>query len=189
MIDFFRNPPELKILIDMVIEHNMKLINKWLEIGVDVMYLGDDLGTQTGLMMSPKLFRKYLKPGYAQMMGACRAAGAHVHFHSDGHILEIVDDLIECGVTILNVEAGANGLDDLAKVCKGKVCINLSIDQPLLRFGRPRDVKSHIREAVVKLGSKEGGLMLACGTPANVPLANIEALCEAVEEYQYYFRS
>jgi len=111
MMDFADEPPELGRLIQMVLDNNMKLVDKWLEIGVDVMGFGDDLGTQTATMMSPEHFRKYLKPGYARTFGACRVAGAHVRLHTDGHVLEIVDDLIDCGVTILNPQVRCNTLE------------------------------------------------------------------------------
>jgi len=186
MIDFMTDPPELRKFIDIVIEHNLKLINKWLEIGVDVIGLGDDLGTQTSLMMSPMIFRKYLKPGYSLICGTARKAGAHVHFHSDGHIVEIIDDLIECGVDIINPQIRANTLDGIVKTCKGKLCVNLDLDRQLFPFATPKQIEEHIKEAVIKLGSKEGGFMLHAECEPDVPLENIEAICQALEKYRYY---
>jgi hypothetical protein len=119
MIDFMTDAPEIHKLINMIIENNMKIINKFLEVGVDFFGFGDDLGTQTSLMISPETLRKYLKPGYSIMCGAARKSGAHVRFHSDGHILEIIDDLVECGVDIINPQFRANTLDGLVKTCKG----------------------------------------------------------------------
>ncbi len=187
MIDFMTDSPQLSALIEMVLENNMKLIHKWLEVGVDVMGFGDDLGTQISLMMSPAAFRKYLKPGYQRMFGACRQAGYHVRFHSDGHILEIVDNLIQCGVTILNPQIRANTLDGIVRKCKGRVCVDLDLDRQLFPFCSPREIKEHIKEAVVKLGSKEGGLMLHAECEPDVPLANIEAICQAFEEYRFHY--
>jgi len=187
MIDFMMNPPQLPALIEMVLENNMKLIHKWLEIGVDVMGFGDDLGTQVSLMMSPAAFREYLKPGYQRMFGACRRANSHVRFHSDGHILEIVNDLIECGVTILNPQIRANTLDGIVRKCKGRVCIDLDLDRQLFPFCSPEEIKEHVKEAVVKLGSKEGGLMLFAECEPDVPLANIEAVCQAFEEHRFHY--
>ena len=182
MMDFANDPPELHQLINMVLDNNMKLVNKWLEIGVDVMGSGDDLGTQTATMMSPQHFRKYLKPGYAMMFGACRAAGAHVRLHTDGHVLEIVDDLIECGVTILNPQVRCNTLVGIEKTCKGKVCIDLDLDRQGFPFWTPLEIKAHIYEAVERLGSPKGGLMLYAECEPDVPFENIEAICEAFEE-------
>jgi uroporphyrinogen decarboxylase len=184
LIDTVTQPQKLRKLIDMVVEHNMELIKRWLNIGVDVMYFGDDLGAQTGLMINPKEFRELFIPAYTKMFKVCRETGVHVYLHSDGRVIEVVEDLIKSGVTILNIQDRVNGIGNIARACKGKVCIDLDIDrQTLLPFGTPRDIESHVKEVVVKLGSKQGGLMLTAGLYPDVPLANIDALCRAMEKY------
>ena len=188
LIDTITQPEKLKILIDIVVDYNLKLIRWWLENDVDVIYFGDDLGTQTKLTINPKTFRELFIPAYTKMFKPCREAGVHVYFHSDGHIMEITDDLIQAGVTILNLQDKVNGIDNIAKKCKGKVCIDLDIDrQNLLPFGTPKDIENHIKEVVIKLGSKEGGLMLEADIYPDVPLENIEALCKSMEKYQRYY--
>lgn len=183
MIDFVAEPPELQKLIDMVLDYNMKLINKWLEIGVDVMNFGDDLGTQTRLTINPKTFRKHLVPAYSKMFGAVRETGTHVHLHSDGYLLEVSEDLIKAGVTILNPQDLVHGIENLKRTLKGKVCIDLDIDrQRILPFGSPKNVKNHVRNAVKALYSPKGGLMITVGIYPPTPLANIEALCQTIEE-------
>ena len=102
MMDFVDEPPQLHRLIDMVLSYNLAVVRKWVARKPKMVHFGDDLGMQDRLPMSPEHFRKYLKPCYAQIFGMCRDAGIHVYFHSDGHILEVIDDLIECGVTVIN---------------------------------------------------------------------------------------
>jgi hypothetical protein len=188
MVDFFTDPPELRSLIELVIDHNTRLINKWLELDVDVITFGDDLGTQTSPMIGPKIFRKYLKPGYSRMFKPVRDAGVHVLFHSDGYILPLVDDLVECGVSILNLQANVNGIDNIREVCKGKVCLELVLDtQKMVPFGSPLDMDAHIKEAILKLDSKEGGLWLRGYCDFDTPLANIEAMIKAMEKHQTYY--
>jgi len=188
MVDFVREPPGLTELIDLVLDYNMRLIERWLEIGVDVMHFGDDLGTQTRLPINPKVFRKYLTPAYAEMFGAVRAAGSHVYLHTDGHVLEVAGDLIGAGVTVLNPQSRANGVDGIREACRGRVCVDLDMDrQVVLPLGSPRDVRNHIQEAVEKLGSRRGGLMLKADIYPETPLANIEALCQAMEEHLYHY--
>ena len=84
------------------------------------MYFGDDLGMQASLPMSPEKWRQYLKPCFAQIYKPVRDAGHYVYMHTDGHIVEIIPDLIDCGVNVLNPQVGANGLENLARACKGK---------------------------------------------------------------------
>jgi len=76
-------------------------------------------------------------------------------------------------------------LDNLVKMCKGRVCVNLDLDrQNILPFGSPQEVRDHVREVVEKFGSPSGGLMIFGECQPNVPLANIEALCQAMEQFQ-----
>ncbi len=109
--------------------------------------------------------------------------------HTDGHILEIIPDLIEVGVNVLNPQSRANGLDHLRRACKGKVCVDLDLDRQLFPFGSPREIDAHVREAVEKLGSPEGGLWLKAEIGFDVPLENIQAICAALERYRGYFTS
>jgi len=182
MMDIANQDSRLNQLIQMVLDYNLKLVNKWIEIGAEIIYFGDDLGLQKSLPISPSDWRRYLKPCYAKIFGACRDKGVYVYLHSDGHILEIIEDLVECGVNIINPQVRANTLQGLAKVAKGKVCIHLDLDRQLFPFASQEDIKEHIKEAVKTLGLKKGGLMLHAECEPDVPLENIEIICQTLEE-------
>ena len=189
MMGFADDLPEVRLLIQKVFSHNMAVISKYLELGANFMSFGDDMGNQTRLPISPAHFRKYLiEPCFSKLFGACKDIGAHVYLHSDGHILEIIGDLVECGVTVINPQIRANTLDGLVKECKGKVCVNLDLDRQLFPFCTPRDIDEHIKEATMKLGSREGGLMLHAECEPDVPLENIEAICQSLEKYRLYYK-
>lgn len=188
MIDFVTEHPRLQDLINILLDYDIKIIRKWLEIGVDTMGFGDDLGDQDRLPISPKAFRKYLFPAYKEMFDLSHEYGAHVHFHTDGHILEVAEELIEAGVDIINPQVSCNGIEGVKDAFKGKVCIDADVDrQYVLPFGSQQDVRNHIKEIVLKLGSKKGGLWIIAGCYPDAPLTNIEALCQAMEEYQCYY--
>jgi len=183
MRDFVTEPPELQILIDMVVDFNLKLIHRWLEIGIDLLACGDDLGMQDRLPIHPKIFRKYLVPAYKKMFQPVRERGIHIHFHSDGHIMEIAEDLVETGVTILNLQDLVNGIEKIKKTLKGKVCIDIDIDrQKIVPFGKPKDIKKHVSHLITQLNSPEGGFMIKVGIYPPTPIENVEALCQALEE-------
>lgn len=184
MIDIATGHPKLPRLIDMLLEYEMKLVNKWLELGVDMIGFHTDIGTQNGLMISPESFRRYIKPMFKQLFTACRRAGVHVSLSSDGRLLEIVDDLAECGVSVHDPQLRANTLEGIARAYKGKMCINLDLDRQMFSFCTPEDIRDQVRQVVETLGSPEGGLMVMAGVHGtNVPLENIEAICEAVQEF------
>jgi hypothetical protein len=182
MLDIATDEPRLPQLIAMVLENNIKLIRKYLDMGAEYMFFGDDLGLQDRLPISPEKFSKYLKPCFAKMFGLCRECGVGVYLHSDGHMLEIIPDLIQCGVNIVNPQIRANSLRGLEKVAKGKVCIRLDLDRQLFPFATPEQVKAHIKEAVDRLNLPQGGLMLSASCLPDIPLENIQAICETFEE-------
>jgi uroporphyrinogen-III decarboxylase len=140
--------------------------------------------------ISEKKFRKFIFPSYRRIFQRVRSSGARVYLHSDGHIMEVVDDLIEAGVSVINLQDRVNGVENIEKKIKGRVCIDLDVDrQRLLPFGTREEIEQKIREYIVRLGSKRGGLMLTAGIYPDVPLENVDALCNAIEKYMNYYGS
>lgn len=186
MADFALESPELPRLIAMLEEYEMGLIQRWLELGVDVIGFHTDIGMQTGLMISPRSFRKYVKPMFARLFQTCRAAGAHVLLSSDGCLLEIVDDLIECGVSIHDPQLRANTLPGIVKAYKGKLCAMVDLDRQSFPFLTPQELRQQVKAVVDAMALPEGGLaLIAAVYGADVPLRNIEALCEAMEDFGF----
>jgi hypothetical protein len=139
---------------------------------------------QHALAMGPQNWRKYMKPCFARIFGYWRKTGRPVYFHTDGCIHEIIPDLVDCGVQIVNAQYRANGLDNLERVCKGKVCLNLDLDRQLFPFATPAQIDAHIRQAIERLTLPEGGLWVSAECGPDVPMANIEAICTALEKYR-----
>ena len=182
MLDLATGEPRLKDLIALILEYNIAEIQQNIDCGVEMIIFGDDLGTQKALPISPQMWRQYMGPCYRRMFGLCREHGVEVYLHSDGHILEIIPDLIEAGVTILNPQIRANGLDGLEKMAKGKVCVRLDLDRQLFPFVGPQQIDEHIRNAVARLNLPSGGLMLDAECEPDVPLENIRAICTTLAQ-------
>jgi uroporphyrinogen decarboxylase len=186
MIDFVEQPPELDRLIEMLVDYNRKYIQLWLDIGVDQIYCHGDIGAQNSLMFSPRTFKRYIKPAYQELFGMCRQAGVHVWYSSDGRMLEVVDDLIECGVTLHDPQLGPNPLQGLVAKYKGRLCAQVDINAQMLPFWSPAEIRRQVREVVEAMSDSRGGLMLFFGVNADLPLVNLEAICLAWEEYCHY---
>jgi hypothetical protein len=188
VFDMTDEEPRLWKLIGMVEDYNMTLVRHFMDIGVDYMGYPEDLGMQVGPMLSPAQFKKYIKPTYERLMAPAREAGCIVHMHSDGDIRDLVDDLIDGGVQVVNLQDLANGIDWIREHLTGKVCVDLDVDrQRITRFGSPQEIDALIREEVEKLGSREGGLMMIHGMYPGVPLENAKALMDAMENYATYY--
>ena len=139
-------------------------------------------------MLSPDMFREYIKPSYQRLMKPARGAGCIVHMHSDGDIRQLADELIDGGVEAINLQDLVNGVDWIAAKFAGKVCVDLDIDrQSIVVQGTPQQIDALIREEVEKLGSREGGLTMIHGLYPGVPLANVKALMDAMEKYAAYY--
>ncbi len=190
MIDFAEEPPELQVLIDKVLEYNVRQLRLALnrQPNTPFMAFGDDLGMQHGLAIGAEKWRRYLKPCYEKLYAMCHTAGYHVYMHTDGHILPIIPDLKEAGVDVVNPQVRANGLEELAQVCRGRICVDLDLDRQMFPFASPAEIDAHIREAVEVLGSPEGGLWLKAECAPDVPLENIEAICSALATYRGFYR-
>ncbi|MBC8456737.1 MAG: hypothetical protein H8D67_01920 [Deltaproteobacteria bacterium] len=188
MLDIAEERPELEKLIDIVEGYWFEVVKRWVELGVDVIGFGDDLGLQNALPISPAAWRRYIKPSYQRIFSYCRSNGVHVSLHSDGYIVDIIPDLIECGVSILNPQDFVNGLDNLARLAKGKVFIHLDIDrQKIAAFGEPENIDAHILNCFRTLGSPNGGLSSIWYVFPPARLENIEAGTRAMDKYATYW--
>ena len=183
LLDFALEPPELATLIEMVTEYNVKEVKLWLDIGVDLMAFHGDIGSQCGLMFSPRTFRKLLRPAYSEVFQACRRAGSHVYYSSDGWMLGLVNDLIECGVTLHDPEVSTNTAEGIARTYQGRLCAKVQLDAQMLPHWAPSDIQRHVRDVVETISRPEGGLMVFCYVGQDVPLRNIAALCASFEEF------
>ncbi len=188
MMDVAREDPRLDQLADLVASYWEQVFEPYIKAGLDLLFVQDDLGTQDASMLGPKHFKRWLKPSYQRLLLPAREQGVHVMMHHDGYIMDIMDDIIESGVSIINPQDLVNGIDNLAQEVKGRVCINLDVDrQKIIPNGSPGDVHNLIKEEVMKLGSPAGGLMMTVGLYPPTPLENVEALFSALEEYRTYW--
>jgi uroporphyrinogen decarboxylase len=182
--DMMDADPRLRRLIEMVEAFNMRVVQRYIDLGVTMMRYPEDLGMQRGPLLSPGQFRQYIKPVYERLMAPARAAGCLVHMHSDGDIRDLADDLVVSGVDALNLQDLVNGIDWIATHLKDRVCIDLDIDrQSVTRFGGPAAIDALLRAEVETLSSPQGGLMMIYGLYPGVPLENVEALMDAMERY------
>ncbi|HIE28058.1 TPA: hypothetical protein EYP66_12300 [Candidatus Poribacteria bacterium] len=190
MLDVAEGRPELDELTGIVENYWFEVVKRWVDIGVDVIGFGDDLGLQNSLPISPNSWRRYIKPSYQRIFSYCRSNGVYISLHTDGYIVDIIPDLIECGVSILNPQDFVNGLENIRRLAKGKVSIRLDIDrQKITVFGRPEQIDAHILNCIRVLGSPKGGLSMVWGVYPATPLASIEAAARAMDKYATYWMS
>ena len=169
-------------LRDKYLEFNLTILDGWLGTDVDGIYFGDDLGTQKGLIMSPKMWRELYLPMYRELFGRARAAGRHVFFHSCGNVTDIIADMVDCGLNVLNpVQPHAMDVRSVLKEFgKDLVLWGATDMQETITFGTPAEIEAEI-ETTVKLCQRQGGYIggTAQGSPPGTPVANLEAFMRA----------
>ncbi len=102
LVDIMDRPAWVEALLDRITEIQVALARRFVALGVDGGYFGDDYGAQQSLLFSPRIWRQMFKPRLARMFAVFRDAGLPVILHSDGDIRAILPDLVDIGVTALN---------------------------------------------------------------------------------------
>lgn len=160
---------------------------------IDIIKIGDDLGTQDRLMISPRMYKKILKPIHAELIEHIKQhTKAKVFFHTDGDVFDLIEDFIEIGVDILNpIQTSAGKMSDLEGLKRqygDKLIFCGAVDtQHILPHGTPQEVRQEVKRVINILG-KGGGYMVASVHTImhEVPPENILAMVDAVEEFGYY---
>jgi len=189
--DLIARPEIAEAMLTRIFEFDAALIERVLvEAGesIDLIYLAEDLGTQDSLLMSPALFRRFLKPRMAGLARLVHAHGKRVFHHDDGAIRALIPDLLEVGIDILNpVQWRCRGMDraDLAAGFGDRVVFHGGIDnQQTLPFGSPQDVRDEVKESIELLGGRRGYIVAPChNLQNNTPTENVVALYEAVGRF------
>ncbi|MBI4560087.1 MAG: hypothetical protein HY706_21040 [Candidatus Hydrogenedentes bacterium] len=191
LTDFVLRPEMAEALLERLSTMRVIQARQLAESGVAILRLGDDIGMQHGMLMSPELWRHYLKPRLAQVIRAAREVkpDLHVFYHSDGNCEAVIPDLIEIGVTALN-PVQPECMDPVA--LKAEFGDRLAFwgtvgTQSTMPFGTPEEVRTTVRDRIRIVG-KNGGLVIAPThvLEPEVPWKNILAFIDAVEEYGAY---
>ncbi len=180
---------------DAILEHigaiDLALTRRILDdVGSFVMfsYVAEDLGTQESLLLSPRLFRRFLKPHMVRMIELFHSYGVKVFHHDDGAMRPLLPELIEMGIDLLNpVQWRCRGMEReaLARDFGGQIVFHGGIDnQTTLPFGSPEDVRREVGENIAIFREAKGYIVAPChNLQANTSTANVLALYEAVREY------
>ena len=154
----------------------------------------DDLGTQSGLQVSPDFFRKTIKPRLKKYTDLIRthAPKTSIHMHSCGCIECILEDLIEIGIDVIHpVQVSARDMNPelLKKKYGDELCFWGGIDtQSILPKGKPEEVEKEVEHIVSTLGKNRGYVLGAVhNIQPDVPPENIVAMYRHGKKYSTEF--
>ena len=155
---------------------------------IDCVGLFDDFGTQEGLLISPEMYRRFVKPHQVDLIRLAHEHGAQVFYHSCGCVAELYPEFVEIGVDIIDpLQLSA------MKVTAGELRrrfphanLHGGLDtQHILPFGSPAQIFAEVRSLIDALG--QGGHYVFSTThniQGGVPVANLCAMVSAVHETQ-----
>ncbi len=189
MMDMMMEAPYVEPLFDRVMEINLEIGRNLIRHGADIIWAGDDFGSQQSMLMDPDTWRKYFKPRIKYMFDEWRKVNPEVKiaWHSCGSIVPIIDDFIEMGLDLLNpMQPLAAGMDaeNLTALFGERVQYFGGIDiQDLLPNGPVEKIKSEVKRIAGIYGKNEGYLLApAHNIQDDTPVEHILAMFEAVRE-------
>ena len=185
LTDFIEDPDLADAVLDIPYRYHLAAAERLVRAGVDMIWLGDDVGYQQGMLMSPRHWRRFLKPRMAHIIERLKAINPDVKvaYHTDGCVYAIIPELAEIGLDVLNPIQPA-AMDPVRLKREYGDCLSFwgSMDeQYTLPFGTPEEVRQEVLDRVATLGA-DGGLILAPThhVQLDTPLENFWAMVEAV---------
>jgi uroporphyrinogen decarboxylase len=193
LVDMARSELYVETLIDRCKDFALAVGKKLVSMGVHGIWAGDDFGAQNGMLISPRMWRKYFKERYRQVYAELKAANPAVIIcqHCDGAVAPILGDWIEVGLEVFNpVQPNVPGHEpeDLKTRFGDRMSFWGAIDQQkLLPFGTPAEIEADVQAKIEVLG-RGGGYMVAPAhiIQADTPLENVEAFIAAVKKHGVY---
>ncbi len=159
--------------------------------GIDLFFSGDDFGTQRGLLVSPDTWRTLLRPGFEALVRLGREHGCRVAHHTCGSVTPIIEDMIDCGLDVLNpLQPDVRGMDrrELKARFGDRLSFHGSISiQKTMPFGTPEEIRAEVQERFETLAG--GGGFVFCtahNIQVDTPVENVLALFEAYRELGRY---
>ncbi|MHB9132956.1 MAG: uroporphyrinogen decarboxylase family protein [Armatimonadota bacterium] len=178
----------LNRISDSFYEHHLRMFETC-EGLIDIAQVTDDLGSQTGPLISMDIFREFYKPHMQRFIDLCHGFGIKVFHHDDGAMRPFLPDLIEMGIDILNpIQWNCPGmeLEGLKRDFGKDLCFHGGIDnQQILPFGTPEEVRAEVRHNIdVLAGDGTGYILAPChNLQAVSPVENIIAMYDEAWNY------
>ena len=183
LMNMVAEPDLVHYVDDHIVDFYVKALKIFLEATkgkVHAILIGDDIGSQRGLMISPKLVAEFVIPGAKKLIDLAHSYGVKVLYHSCGSIVEAIPQLIEAGVDIIHpIQAMAAGMqpENLKSKFEGKVAFCGGVDtQDLLPNGKPEEIRAKVKELRTIFPT---GLIISPSHEAlqdDVPPENVKAL-------------
>ncbi len=180
-------PEKAHRLLDVILEFELGIAEQYVKHSPDHVMLSDDYGHQDRLAMSPECWREFFKPRVRKVLDFYRdrlGPDAVLGLHSCGHVMPVLEDLMEAGLQILHpVQSTANDLREMRRRTGGGLTLAGGIDgQRILPLGTPADVRQETLRKMDMLW-ENGGYLPMAEKSHGVPRENLEAMAQAIRDW------
>ncbi len=185
--DIYDEPEIIDHIVNIVQQTNTTVARGMIEAGVDCLYLMEDLGSTTGLLMSKDHIERYVLRCFSGALEVAKEKAIPVFFHTDGAVLDILDRFVELGVTAVNpLQPHLNDHQVFhRKYHKWLALYGAGDNTYIIPTGTPDEVRQHVFD-MFELHGQEGGFIFSThDIPLETPRENIEAMLEALRQCTY----
>ncbi len=190
LMDMLADPDLADAILDIPFNYHLAAAKRLARMGVDMIWTGDDVGSQKGMLISPETWRRFFKPRMARFIAEVKAIKPDIKiaYHSDGDIEDIIPELIEIGLDVLNpIQPACMDPAVIKRKYGDRLCFWGSIDEQYsLPFGSPEDLRREVRLRIETLGAK-GGLIIGPThhVQLDTPLENFDAMIDEIQKTRY----
>jgi Uroporphyrinogen-III decarboxylase len=186
MAYFYTEPGYAKDILHKIMDFQLGIASHYIKAGIEMACLGDDLGTQQSLILSPKIIEEFLIPEYRRLFNFYKEKNVLIGFHSCGHIEPLLETFIELGVDVLNpVQASANNLESIGRIVHGRMALQGGISTSVIMDGPIEIIRQEIKRTIDILG-KDGGYFCSPDQYIPFPQEHVDAFYRAVEQFGVY---
>ena len=172
IFDMQSNPSFVDSLFDRLLEFHLAAGKRMAEAGADIYVLSDDVAMQTGPIISPRLWRRFIKPRVTKLVGELKKRGMYVLFHSDGNLEPLIPELIDSRIDALNpIQPECMDPAKIKQLYGKELCLSGTISvQRTLPYGTVEDVTNEVKMRIETCGA--GGGLIIC--PSNQALVDVK---------------
>jgi uroporphyrinogen decarboxylase len=190
-IDLAANPQIAEAILRKIREFYLAYLDRILDAAagkIDIVLTGDDFGAQNGLLIGGEMWRKFIKPGFAEYIDLIKRHQTITMHHTCGSVADIVPDMIACGLDILqSIQPEANGMSlaNLKKLFGKNICLQGGISiQKTMPFGSQDDIRREVK-SIADIVKPDGGYIFCTShnIQADTTVENIVTLMDAYMEY------
>jgi uroporphyrinogen decarboxylase len=186
MVYFFDEPGFVREVLHRIMDFQLGIAAHYLKLGVELVFLSDDLGSQQGPLLSPRIVREFFLPEYERLFQLYKQDNVLVEFHSCGHIQPFLEMFIKLGVDILDpLQATANDFDKVYSVTRGRMALHGGINSAVIMDGPAERIEAEVRQRIAQLGNN-GGYFCDADQGLPFPETHLRALHTAVEKIGVY---